>query len=93
MMIHIPEVLTKDQVGRLRTLIDAADWIDGNATSGAQSALAKRNEQLPEDSAAARTAGEAILDSYESERRPVITQNIDYALFAFQNQFAFEAAI
>ena len=62
-MIHIPEVLTKDQVGRLRTLIDAADWIDGNATSGAQSALAKRNEQLPEDSAAARTAGEAILDA------------------------------
>ena len=62
-MIHIPAVLTKDQVGRLRTLIDAADWIDGNATSGAQSALAKRNEQLPEDSAAARTAGEAILDA------------------------------
>lgn len=62
-MIHIPEVLTKDQVSRLRTLIDAADWIDGNATSGAQSALAKRNEQLPEDSAAARAAGEAILDA------------------------------
>ncbi|HQP21630.1 MAG TPA: Fe2+-dependent dioxygenase, partial [Phenylobacterium sp.] len=63
MMIHIPQVLTKDQVARLRALIDAAAWIDGNATSGAQSALAKRNEQLPEDSPAAKAAGEAILDA------------------------------
>jgi PKHD-type hydroxylase len=63
MMIHIPQVLTKDQVARLRALIDAAEWIDGNATSGAQSALAKRNEQLPEDSPAAKAAGEAILDA------------------------------
>lgn len=38
-------------------------------------------------------ANEAILDSYESERRPVIAQNIEYALFAFQNQFAFEAGM
>lgn len=63
MMIHIPQVLTKDQVATLRALIDAAAWIDGNATSGAQSALAKRNEQLPEDSPAAKAAGEAILDA------------------------------
>ena len=63
MMIHIPQVLTKDQVAKLRALIDAAAWIDGNATSGAQSALAKRNEQLPEDSPAAKAAGEAILDA------------------------------
>lgn len=35
----------------------------------------------------------AILDSYETERRPVIAQNIDYAMFAFQNQFAFEAGM
>ena len=47
----------------MRALIDAAEWIDGNATSGAQSALAKRNEQLPEDSPAAKAAGEAILDA------------------------------
>lgn len=50
-------------MARLRALIDAAAWIDGNATSGAQSALAKRNEQLPEDSPAAKAAGEAILDA------------------------------
>lgn len=63
MMLHIPEVLTKTQVAELRAAVDAADWIDGNATSGTQSALAKRNEQLPEGSAAARFAGEKILDA------------------------------
>ncbi|MBP7701802.1 MAG: Fe2+-dependent dioxygenase [Phenylobacterium sp.] len=63
MMLHIPEVLTKAQVAELRRAIDAGDWVDGNATSGTQSALAKRNEQLPEGSEAARYAGEKILDA------------------------------
>ncbi len=57
MMLHIPGVLTKEQVAQCRDILDAADWTDGNATSGAQSALAKRNRQLPEGSPAARAAG------------------------------------
>jgi len=63
MMLHIPEVLTKAEVADLRRLIDAGDWVDGNVTSGTQSALAKRNEQLPEASPEARAAGERILDA------------------------------
>ena len=47
----------------MRTLIDAGPWADGNATSGHQSALAKRNEQLPEDSDAANAAGALVLDA------------------------------
>ncbi|MES2035697.1 MAG: Fe2+-dependent dioxygenase [Pseudomonadota bacterium] len=61
MMLQIPGVLTRDEVARLRGVIDAADWVDGNVTSGFQSGLAKRNQQLPEDCAAAREAGSAIL--------------------------------
>lgn len=61
MMLQIPGVLSKDEVARLRGMIDSADWVDGNVTSGFQSGLAKRNRQLPEDSAAAREAGAAIL--------------------------------
>lgn len=63
MLIAIPDVLDAAALARVRGLIDAGDWIDGNATSGEQSALAKRNEQLPEDSAAAREAGGAVLDA------------------------------
>ena len=61
MMLQIPGVLGKQEVARLRALIDAADWVDGNVTSGFQSGLAKRNRQLPEDSPAAKEAGAAIL--------------------------------
>lgn len=63
MLIAIPDVLDAEGVARVRGLIDAGAWIDGNATSGVQSALAKRNEQLPEGSAAAREAGNLVLDA------------------------------
>jgi PKHD-type hydroxylase len=63
MLTVIPDLLTPAQLVALRAELDAADWIDGNATSGAQSALAKRNTQLPEDSAAARAGGSMVLDA------------------------------
>ena len=63
MLTIIPDLLTPAQVADLRAQLDVADWIDGNATSGAQSALAKRNTQLPEDSAAARAGGNAVLNA------------------------------
>ena len=63
MLIAIPDLLDAAGVVRVRGLIDAGDWADGNATSGHQSALAKRNEQLPEDSSEAREAGAVVLDA------------------------------
>lgn len=63
MMIAIPAVLDAPALAKVRGLIDAAEWIDGNATSGHQSALAKHNLQLPEESAAAKAAGSLILDA------------------------------
>lgn len=63
MMISIPDLIDTDTLSRVRAIIDRADWVDGNVTSGHQSALAKQNEQLPEDSAAAREAGSIILDA------------------------------
>lgn len=61
MLLRIPGVLTADQVRQIRARIDAADWVDGNVTSGHQSARAKANLQLPEESTVARECGEAIL--------------------------------
>ena len=61
MMIHVPDVLTSDEIAEIRRVIDGADWVDGNVTSGPQAALAKRNRQLPEDSRAAMRAGEIVL--------------------------------
>ncbi|BCA59493.1 Fe2+-dependent dioxygenase [Sphingomonas sp. HMP6] len=63
MLTVIPDLLSPVQLTTLRDTIEAADWIDGNATSGAQSALAKRNRQLPEESDAARAGGGLVLDA------------------------------
>lgn len=63
MMIAIPDLLDAVALREVRALIDGAQWVDGNVTSGHQSALAKRNMQLPEDGAEARAAGRIILDA------------------------------
>lgn len=60
MMLHVPGVLTREQVAACRQALDAADWVDGNVTSGAQAAQFKRNRQLPQDSPVARSIGQLI---------------------------------
>ena len=62
MILTIPDLLTPEQVAQARERLDAADWVDGRVTAGAQSARAKDNEQLPEDHPASRQLGELILD-------------------------------
>jgi PKHD-type hydroxylase len=66
MMIQIPDVLTPDEVAHCRAVLDAADWIDGNATSGFQAAKAKNNQQLPQDGAAAREVGAIIAQALQA---------------------------
>lgn len=61
MLVTIPAVLDAEQVAHARDLLGRAEWIDGKATAGAQSALAKRNQQLAETSPAARELGQTIL--------------------------------
>ena len=61
MLLSIPDVLTAEQVSHARQVLDQAEWVDGRVTAGHQSAKAKDNQQLPEDSAAARDLGQMIL--------------------------------
>ena len=60
MLIHVPNVLTLDEVNYCRKLLERAPWQDGRVTAGHQSALVKNNLQLPEDSAEAREIGELV---------------------------------
>lgn len=61
MLLHIPNVLTPEQVAGFRARLDAAQWTDGRETVGHLGAQAKRNEQLPEDSPLRRELGQTIL--------------------------------
>ncbi|HXM00085.1 MAG TPA: Fe2+-dependent dioxygenase [Rhizomicrobium sp.] len=65
MLIHIPGILTPDEVAASRARLAKAAWVDGRVTAGPQSAKVKENLQLAEDSADARELGAVVLRALE----------------------------
>lgn len=63
MLLQIPEVFSKAEVKALRARLDAGLWADGNATSGHQSATAKKNLQLPEESDVAKEVSALVVQA------------------------------
>jgi PKHD-type hydroxylase len=63
MMIHIPNVLTPEQVARCRDVMTRAAWVDGRATAGHQSAQVKKNLQLPERAPESRELGNMVIEA------------------------------
>ena len=63
MLLPIPDVLTSEQVAEARQVFEKAEWVDGRITAGHQSAQAKDNMQLPENSPAAKQLGEMVLNA------------------------------
>jgi PKHD-type hydroxylase len=61
MLVHIPEVLKRDQVAAFRRVLDAAEWTDGRETVGARGARVKRNLQLPDASPLRDQLGREVL--------------------------------
>ena len=66
MLVCVPDVLSKQEVAEFRSVMDAASWEDGRSTAGAQSALVKKNEQLPPNGEAARALGQRIVKAITS---------------------------
>lgn len=68
MLVHIPNVLTPEQVRTVRDRLDRAGdaWVDGRATAGYTGAPVKRNQQIDERSAVAARAGSLILSALET---------------------------
>jgi PKHD-type hydroxylase len=60
MMLHIPGILTREQVGAMRERLRAGEWIDGRASVGSQGAQVKRNRQLLDTSPLALELGQAV---------------------------------
>lgn len=61
MMLHIPGVLTPEQVRDIRARMDGApEWVDGRESVGPQGAQVKRNRQLREGSPLAVELGQLV---------------------------------
>ena len=61
MLVRIPALLSKDQVAHFRRVLEGLPWVDGRVTAGQQSAKAKANLQVPEETPEARELGQTIL--------------------------------
>lgn len=48
MLLQIPQLLSAEELVQMKTLLAAADWVDGRVTAGLQAATVKNNQQLPE---------------------------------------------
>lgn len=61
MLVHIPEILSKQQVQEFRAALAKTEWADGRATVGFQGAKVKQNRQLAIDNPLALELGKIIL--------------------------------
>jgi len=69
MLVHVPNLLSGEQVAHIRGVLSGTDWVDGKVTAGAQSADAKHNLQVPENAPAARALGDLILTALGQNER------------------------
>lgn len=65
MLLHIPSVLTPNEIAAMRARLASAAWADGRITAGHQSAAVKENLQLAEDGEDARALGAEVLRALE----------------------------
>jgi PKHD-type hydroxylase len=63
MLLQIPQLLSVHDLHFCREILAAAEWADGRITAGTQSAEVKHNQQLPDESPAAREAQRVVLDA------------------------------
>ena len=61
MLLHVRDILNAAELQEARAILARAEWIDGRKTAGVQSAQVKNNEQLPQDSEAARTLQRLVM--------------------------------
>ena len=61
MLLHVKEVLDAHELREARAILTRAAWGDGRVTAGVQSAQAKNNAQLPQDSAETRALQQIVL--------------------------------
>ncbi|GAN99032.1 MULTISPECIES: Fe2+-dependent dioxygenase [Komagataeibacter] len=63
MLIHIPALLTRQEITYCRTVLEKSQWVDGRVTAGDQSARAKFNLQIPHDSREGMELADLILQA------------------------------
>jgi PKHD-type hydroxylase len=73
MLIHIPAVLTPDQLVACRETLQAAKWLDGRVSAGSTATHAKRNEEADLTDPAVRHCSDFIQRALSTNKMFVAT--------------------
>lgn len=65
MLLELRDVLSAADLRQAREILAGAPWTDGRVTAGQQAATVKNNEQIPNDSEAAKSLRELVLRALE----------------------------
>lgn len=65
MLLHIPNVLTADELRQCRAILADAPWLPGQVTAGRQAALVKDNEQLAQQGEHAKALRQIIVPALD----------------------------
>ena len=65
MLLHIPEVLAKNEVAQLRQVLDAGAWVNGASTAGSLAADVKHNLQFSTESSQYQVLSQTIMSALE----------------------------
>lgn len=66
MLLHIPRVLTAEQVAQCKETLIRAEWVDGKTTAGSVASKAKNNTQVSAKDPAAQKLGDMIVRALQS---------------------------
>jgi PKHD-type hydroxylase len=65
-LLPIENLLSPEEARAMRAELESATWADGRITAGHQSALAKRNQQLPQEDPCAQRLAQQVLERLAS---------------------------
>lgn len=67
MLIKLPEVLPKEALAEIRTMLANATWVDGRVTAGIQAAVVKNNQQLAENEPVLQKIRKVVLQALQND--------------------------
>jgi PKHD-type hydroxylase len=65
MMLHLPKILTAEEIASLRSSAERAPWIDGRITARGVAAQRKRNAQVDETTDEGRAIASAVMQALQ----------------------------
>ena len=68
MLLHLPDVLTPDELQHMQATLAEAPWADGKVTAGTQSAQVKNNTQLPQQHPITHQMQEVVLQALKRNK-------------------------